>query len=147
MHITSRCPDNARATDIAYTVYDITIKRGIRYQPHPAFARNADGRPVYQNLQEKELEDKHELSDFKQTGTRELNAADFVYQIKRLAHPRLHSPILGLMEDYIVGLKDYAEQLRQVNAGMVKEGKGEAWLNLTQYPLAGVTTVDDYTYG
>ncbi len=139
-------PDNARAAAIAYTVYDITIKRGIRYQPHPAFARNADGGLVYQHLSEKDLKDKHELRDFKQTGTRELKAADFVYQIKRLAHPRLHSPILGLMEDYIVGLKDYAEQLRQVNAGMIKDGKGEAWLDLTQYPLAGVTVIDDYTY-
>src|SRR5271170_80292 len=51
-------PDNAHAANIAYTVYDITIKRGIQYQPHPAFARNPDGSPVYQNLQEKELEDK-----------------------------------------------------------------------------------------
>ena len=43
-------------------------------------------------------------------GTRELKAQDFEYQIKRLAHPRLHSPIFGLMTDYIVGLKEYAER-------------------------------------
>jgi oligopeptide transport system substrate-binding protein len=30
--------------------------------------------------------------------TRELIAEDYVYAIKRLAHPRLHSPIFGLME-------------------------------------------------
>jgi oligopeptide transport system substrate-binding protein len=45
------------------------------------------------------------LADFRETGTRELHADDFAYQIKRLAHPRLHSPIFGLMSEYIVGLK------------------------------------------
>src|SRR5208282_2814309 len=65
-------PDNARAADIAYTVYDITIRRGILYQPHPAFSRNTDGSLAYQHLSEKDLKDKHELRDFKQTGTREL---------------------------------------------------------------------------
>ena len=139
-------PDNARAADIAYTVYDITIKSGIFYQPHPAFARNADGSFVYQHLSRKEVEDKRELRDFERTGTRELRAADFAYQIKRLAHPRLHSPILGLMEDYIVGLRDYATELQKVNAAMIAQGRDDDWIDLTQYPLAGVTVVDDYTY-
>jgi oligopeptide transport system substrate-binding protein len=39
------------------------------------------------------------LATSPQTGTRELVAADYVYQIKRLAHPRLHSPIFELMAD------------------------------------------------
>ncbi|HUO44358.1 MAG TPA: ABC transporter substrate-binding protein [Burkholderiales bacterium] len=139
-------PGSARAADIGYTVYDITIRRGILYQPHPAFARNPDGSPVYAHLSRQDISDKHELRDFRQTGTRELKAADFVYQIKRLAHPRLHSPILGLMEDYIVGLRDYAAQLQKVNAAMATAGHGDDWLDLTQYPLAGVSVVDDYTY-
>ena len=45
--------------------------------------------------------------------TRELTADDYIYQIKRLAHPRLHSPIFGLMAEYIVGLKEYAEHARR----------------------------------
>jgi len=139
-------PDSARAADIGYTVYDITIKPGILYQPHPAFARNADGSFVYQRLSRQDITDKRELRDFKQTGTRELKAADFVYQIKRLAHPRLHSPILGLMEDYIVGLRDYAAQLQKINTAMTAAGHGDDWLDLTQYPLAGVSVIDDYTY-
>jgi oligopeptide transport system substrate-binding protein len=44
---------------------------------------------------------------------RELTAEDYVYAIKRLAHPRLHSPIFGLMEEYIVGLGDFASRLRR----------------------------------
>jgi hypothetical protein len=44
---------------------------------------------------------------------------------QRLAHPRLHSPILGLMEEYIVGLKDYASQLKKVNDGLAKSGNSD----------------------
>jgi hypothetical protein len=32
-------------------------------------------------------------------------AEDYVYQIKRLSHPRLVSPIYGHLSSYIVGLK------------------------------------------
>ena len=139
-------PASAPRKDIASTVYEIKIKRGIRYQPHPAFARNAAGELVYQNLDAAALKGKDVLADFRELGTRELNARDFEYQIKRLAHPRLHSPILGLMEDYIVGLKDYARQMKEVNEGLAKSGNPEAWIDLTKYPLAGVEVIDDYTY-
>ncbi len=139
-------PADAAIKDTAYTVYEIKIKRGIRYQPHPAFAREANGEFRYRNLSERDLADKNVLADFREQGTRELKAQDFEYQIKRLAHPRLHSPILGLMADYIVGLKDYAERLKQVNDGLVKNGSDDAWIDLTAYPLAGVEVVDDYTY-
>ncbi len=139
-------PDGAAVTDTAYTVYEVKIKRGIRYQPHPAFARNASGDFRYHNLSGRDLADKNVLADFREQGTRELKAQDFEYQIKRLAHPRLHSPILGLMADYIVGLKDYADRLKQVNDELVKDGSDDAWIDLTAYPLAGVEIVDDYTY-
>jgi oligopeptide transport system substrate-binding protein len=139
-------PDNAAAKNIAFTVYEIRIKRGIKYQPHPAFARNAAGELVYRNLGEDDLAGKNVLADFREQGTRELHAQDFEYQIKRLAHPRLHSPILGLMEDYIVGLKDYARNMKEVNDALAKSGHADAWIDLTKYPLAGVEVVDDYTY-
>ncbi|MCG6865588.1 MAG: peptide ABC transporter substrate-binding protein, partial [Thiogranum sp.] len=107
-----RLPDNAAVERIAYSVYDLEIKPGIRYQPHPAFARGPDGEYLYHHIDESDLASVDSLSDFKQTGTRELTAADYVYQIKRLAHPHLHSPIFGLMSDYIVGLRDYAKTLK-----------------------------------
>lgn len=139
-------PDNAGSSAIAYTVYEIKIKPGIHYQPHPAFALNSDESYTYFPIDERALTDKHELRDFKETGTRELKAEDFVYEIKRLAHPRLHTPILGLMEDYIVGLKEYADNLQKINAGLIANGHGDDWLDLRQYPLSGVEVVDDYTY-
>ena len=141
-----RLPATSGARDIAYTVYEIRLKRGILYQPHPAFARDAAGNYRYHALSERELAARNVLADFAGSGTRELMAQDFEYQIKRLAHPRLHSPIIGLMSEYIVGLKEYAETLKRANDEAVARGEREAWLDLTQYPLSGVEVVDDHTY-
>ena len=139
-------PDNADPKRIAYSIYDIRIKPGIRYQPHPAFAREAGGKLIYHNLTPEALEPIYALSDFKEQGTRELTAEDYVYEIKRLAHPRLHLPIFGLMSDYIAGLKEYAETLKKANEELViKEGK-DSWLDLTRYPLEGAQVLDRYTY-
>ena len=136
-----RLPVDADAGEIAYSVYDIAIKPGIRYQPHPAFARRDDGTYIYHPLKADDLDDVVFLSDFKQTGSRELVAEDYVYEIKRLAHPRLHSPIFGLMADYIVGLRDYAKTLQAAD----KAGNG-GFLDLRDYPLDGARVIDRYHY-
>ena len=135
-----RIDADADVADIAYSVYDIHIQPGIRYQPHPAFARAADGNYRYHPLDARDLEDTYTLGDFTETDSRELVAADYVYQIKRLAHPRLHSPILGLMSDYIVGLSDYVDTLEQAAA------PGQVFLDLRDYPLEGAAVIDRYTY-
>ncbi|HSS46001.1 MAG TPA: peptide ABC transporter substrate-binding protein, partial [Burkholderiales bacterium] len=139
-------PDNADPKRIAYSIYDIRIKPGIHYQPHPAFARDASGKLIYHNLTPEALQNIYALSDFKERGTRELTADDYVYEIKRLAHPRLHLPIFGLMSDYIAGLKEYAETLKKANQELIaKEGK-DIWLDLTRYPLEGAQVLDRYSY-
>ena len=104
--------DDVDPAQIAYTVYEISIKPGIRYQPHPAFARNESGEFFYHALKAKDVAGIYKLSDFPHSGSRELTAQDYVFQVKRLAHPKLHSPIFGLMSDYIVGLKEYSERCR-----------------------------------
>ncbi|MCX8018265.1 MAG: ABC transporter substrate-binding protein, partial [Rhodocyclaceae bacterium] len=123
-------PDDAEAGKIAFTDYIIEIKPGILYQPHPAFAEQPADTARF-----------HTLADFPNRGTRELVAEDYVYGIKRLAHPRLHSPILGLMSDYIVGLKEFAAML-QKSAPAGRPG----WLDLRDYPLSGVEALDRYRY-
>jgi oligopeptide transport system substrate-binding protein len=134
-------PDNASAKKIAYSVYEIHIKPGMRYQPHPAFARDAQGKPEYYHLTPEDLRGIHALGDFPHTGTRTVTAADYAYQIKRLADPLLHLPIFGVMSDYIVGLKEYAATLQQA----VKQHP-DAFLDLNKYPLPGVQVVDEHTY-
>lgn len=144
-HAGARLGENADPAQIAYTIYEITIRPGIRYQPHPAFATDAKEAFLYHQLSEKDSAAFHKLADFPHTGTRELTAEDYVFQIKRLAHPRLHSPIFGLMADYIAGLREYAPQLQAVAEAQFKED-GDAYLDLNRYPLEGAHAVDRYTY-
>lgn len=119
-------PQDAPGESIAESVYDINIRPGIRYQPHPAFARRNDGGYVWFPMPPGELADKFYLPDFPQNGTRELTADDYVYAFRRLASPRVVSPIYSLMANYIVGLKEYGDRLRQRN-----QAAGDApWLDL-----------------
>lgn len=134
-----RLAEDVAPENIAYSVYEINLQAGIRYQPHPAFARDASNKPLYLDLQAGDLDVINSIEDFPQTGSRELIAADYVYQIKRLAHPRLHSPIYSLMAEYIVGLQEYAETLKSAS-------KENGFLDLREYPLRGVELVDRYTY-
>lgn len=136
-------PVDVQPADIAYSVYEVSIKPGIFYQPHPAFVKNEQEGWQYHHLNDQELRLINELSDFRRTATRELTAEDYIYQIKRLAHPRLHSPIYGLMADYIVGLQEYAQILRQIDQ---EQSAGKVFLDLRKYPLKGVELVDAYTY-
>lgn len=135
-------PANADAARIAESVYDIRIRPGISYQPHPAFALDAKGQPIYGVLTPESLKDIERLADFRHTGSRELTADDYIYQIKRLAHPRVHSPIFGMMAEHIVGLKALGEALDAA----AKAAPANAWLDLDRFPLPGVEKVDRYTY-
>jgi oligopeptide transport system substrate-binding protein len=137
-----RLPDDADAARVAYSDYVIRIKRGILYQPHPALATDDKGAFLYHGMKRSDLAGIHSPNDFKQQGTRELVAADYVHQIKRLAHPRLHSPILGLMGEYIVGLKALAETLGKAD----KNPSGDGHLDLTRHELEGARVLDRHTY-
>ena len=139
-------PVDTPVETIAYSVYEIQIRPEIHYQPHPAFARDEQGVLHYQQLSEDDLVNVRELGDFAHLGSRELVAADYVYQIKRLAHPRLHSPIQGLMSEHIVGLKAYAATLAEAYAEQIEKDPSNRWLDLRQFDLPGLEVVDDYTY-
>jgi oligopeptide transport system substrate-binding protein len=139
-------PVAADAPNVAFSLYDIRIKPGIRYQPHPAFARDASGSYRYAGLTPADLANVYTLADFKETGTRELTAADYIYEIKRLAHPRLSSPIFGFMSEHIVGLADLAKELRAAEAALTTKAGGDAWLDLSKHQLSGVEEVDRYTF-
>ena len=135
------------AARVAHSIYEIRIKPGIKYQPHPAFAGDAPGRYRYHDLSRQDLEGIHRLTDFAHTGSRELVAADYVYQLKRMAHPKLHCPIAGMMGKYIAGLTEYGKTLSQALAKQDAEGDSEgSFIDLRRYPHPGVTVVDRYTY-
>ena len=128
---------------VAFSEYALKIKPGIRYQPHPAFAKSPTGSPLYFGLSPSEIASKQSISDFPMTGTRDLVAGDYVHQIKRLASPNLHSPIFELMAEYIVGLRDLQKTLE--TAQQKKGGPKEAWIDVSGYSLVGAQAPDDET--
>lgn len=128
-------PLSEDAPNIAYSVYVIHIKKGMLYQPHPAFAQDAQHHYRYINNKE-DTSKQYELKDFKFTDSREVKAADYIYEIKRLADPAVSSPIYGLMSDHIIGFQEFAKQLP----------KGQAWIDLRDYELEGLKEIDPYTF-
>ena len=135
-------PATAAADQVARVKYRIQIKPGILYQPHPALAKTATGQFHYHNLTPEQVERRHTLADFTELGTRELQAADYVYQIKRLAHPGLYSPLAGLMGKYILGLNELVEVLAAHEMDAARPG----YIDLNQYELPGAKVIDDYTF-
>ena len=123
-------------------VYEIEIRPNIKYQPHPAFAKEEDGQFVYMPLDPEHLDGVYQLSGFTQRGTRELTAQDYVYQIKRLADLSLHSPIAGLLASHVVGFQECIEQIKKQRA---KLAPGQ-WLDLRQVTVQGIEVVDRYRY-
>ncbi len=148
-HAGRQLPDNAPGEQIAETIFDIRIKPGIRFAPHPAFAKNPQGAYVYHDMKREELADKHQITDFKQTGTRELVADDYVYGIRRLATPRIKSPSFSTMTDHIVGLKEYGEQIvaadKSLRAGLAPTDRDLPFLDFRKYAFDGVQALDPHT--
>ena len=133
-------PADAPSDMIAESIYELRLMPGIRYQPHPAFALDAEGRPRYLGIDV--AAGRQKIVDFPQTGSRELTAEDYIYQIKRLALPRIHSPIFGMMADKIVGLQELGEALQKAAQAL----PADAWIDLDDFPLAGVEKVDRHTW-
>ncbi len=138
-------PANAPAEQVAYSEYLIRIRPGIRFQPHPAFAKDEGGRPRYPDLTAADLTGINRLSDFLHQGTRELTAEDFVYQIKRLAVPWLHSPIAGVMREHIHDFAGLAGRIEQAAPAPVP-GRGRPFLDLRTIPFTGAEVLDRYSY-
>jgi len=128
--------------EIAYTEYRLTLQKGILFQPHPALAKDDNGQYRYHSLTTAQTRSIKTLNDLPHTGTREMTAHDYLYQIKRIANPASHSPINGLMKGYIVGLKELSDRLKERT---IKTGETESsYVDLRQYPLSGVTVHNDY---
>ncbi len=126
---------NPKDSDIAFTDYIIDIKPNIRYQPHPALAKNAAGDYLYHYLNADQIAALRKLADFKETGTRELTADDYVYEIKRLAYPKLQSPIAETMKNYIVGFDEFANQVAKKPKSALKD-----------QPMEGLQVINRYSY-
>ena len=136
-------PEGVADEAIAFSEYDIRLRPDIRFQPHPAFAKYPDGRFRYHDLTVEELQGIKSIADFTETGTRELIAEDYLYGIKRLVHPQLHSPIADLMQEHITGLKALSDQLEK-DFSLSKDKS--SFFDIRGYALEGVTVIDPHHF-
>ncbi|MGZ8187022.1 MAG: ABC transporter substrate-binding protein, partial [Methylobacter sp.] len=127
--------EGTNISEIAFTDYVIEIQPNIWFQPHPALAKDSKGNYLYHRLTGTQINQLNKLTDLESTGSRELTAEDYIYQIKRLAHPKIQSPIAEIMKNYIVGFDDFSKQVRDKQKTDIK--------NL---PIAGVQANSRYQY-
>ncbi|MBS1270586.1 MAG: Heme-binding protein A [Gammaproteobacteria bacterium] len=132
---------SAPIDDIAFSEYEFQIEPGIRYQPHPALAVNEAGEYIYHDLTRRDIEDIHTVGEFEETGTRELTAKDYVYEIKRMADPRRHCPIAGVMAQYIVGFAEMTKKLKQR-----RQSADDVFIDLRNVDMEGLEVVDRYAW-
>ena len=120
---------DAPADKVAQSVYELHLREDIHYQPHPAFV------PAMHQIDLRMVEG---LDDYPKRASRAVTAVDYVHQIKRLADPRVSSPVFGLMREYIVGLGDLGDRL------MARQ-KADQPIDLEVEALAGAVAVDART--
>jgi ABC-type transport system substrate-binding protein len=144
----SPLPDDAPAEQIAESVYDVPIKKGILYQPHPAFAKDDKGQYRYHAMQPGDIGERRTPMAFEHTGTRELVAEDFVYALKRHATTRITTPIAGVFAEYVIGLSEYMDLVKKEDAklrqGMDPSNLDKPFLDFRRWPLAGATAPEKH---
>jgi oligopeptide transport system substrate-binding protein len=149
------------AEDVAGVVYEIRLRPGIQYQDHASFAQTQDGTYLWHLQPGASFPAVEHPDALPAKGTRELRAADYVYQIKRLAHPLLECPIFPVLANYIKGFAEFRQMLegeiahiraaRRQAAGVfynqeADERTNPIFLDLRQYDLPGVQIVDELTF-
>ncbi len=140
---------SADSKALAFTEYVFTLKQGIQFQPHPAFSKDEKGAFLYHNLTEQEVDGIDSVMDFKSLATRELQAQDYVYAIKRMALRQNHSPVLDSMIPYIDGLEAYSKSMSERLKTELKTQKASAktyFFDLNQLDIDGVQVIDRYRY-
>ncbi len=141
-------PDDASADRVAESIYDVPIKPGVLYQPHPAFAKDEQGRHRYHAMKPGELGPRTSPLHFERQGTRELVAEDFVYALKRHATTRVTTPIFSTFAEFVVGLKEYGDLVKKEDAkhraGLDPASLDKPFLDFRVWPLAGATAPDKH---
>ncbi|MGA1562238.1 MAG: ABC transporter substrate-binding protein, partial [Gammaproteobacteria bacterium] len=135
--------ESAEAGAIAFSRYTLRLREDVRYAPHPAFAQDENGF-LYNDLDAETVAKMRVPLDLNIHGTRSVQAEDYAYQIRRLADPTLHSPVYSILADYIVGLTDARDAIREERERR-DQTSTDAWLDLRNIPLRGVEVLDDYT--
>ena len=139
---------------VARVEYDIELIPGIRYQPHPCFAKNSDGTPHYQQLTPRDLKGFRRIGDFPAQDSRELHAEDFKVALVRLCDTRLASPVYSTLKSFILGMDDCSAQLKNDVAALEADasrdgrdiGMHPVLPDYRRYDLAGLQVIDQHRF-
>ncbi len=150
-------------------VYTISLRKDLKYEAHPAFSKkqcnHCKKNEYIYHLDNKTLFNKKRLTHPNQlthsiNDTRNVLADDFIYQIKRMAHPQIQSPVKSLLEKYIVGFSELAVALNQ-ELKRIRQKRAEAdplynqhtnekddpiHIDLRKFDLKGVKKITPYEY-
>jgi ABC-type transport system substrate-binding protein len=132
-----------QSRSVFFSSYTFHLREDISYQNHPAFVKNSQGVYLYHHLRSEDLININNPYDFALQSTRKLLAFDYVYAIKRMAVRQNHSPILDIIQEYMVGLESFSKEISQV--AKEKKAKGER-LDLRAYNIEGVKVIDEHTF-
>jgi oligopeptide transport system substrate-binding protein len=135
---------DAPAERIARGIYTFHIKPGIRFQNHPCFARDESGALRYHLLKTSDLLGSPSPNELPECATRELVAADFVWQLKRLALPGSESPATGILHQSCLGFTELSDALREATQNQVS--RDTSFLDLDRFDFPGAKVIDKYTY-
>ncbi|MGI5922635.1 MAG: ABC transporter substrate-binding protein [Lentisphaeria bacterium] len=139
---------------VARVEYDIELKRGIRYQPHPCFAKNSDGTPRYRQLSARDLKGIRHIGDFPAQDSRELHAEDFKVALVRLCDVRLASPVYSTLKSFILGMDECSAHIKN-DLAVLEAAASRAGRDIGMYPvlpdyrhydLAGLQVIDQYRF-
>ena len=128
---------------VQYSRYIFSLRDDIYYQNHPCFTKNKNNKLLYGSLNKEQMNKITTLNNFEKHTTRKLEASDYTYAIKRMAIRQNHSPILDIMQSYIVGLEDFSKYITTIAK---KKKKNSSLFNLNDYKIEGVKVVDKHTF-
>lgn len=141
---------------VAKAEYIVRIRPGMLYADHPCFATNAQGGPLYRNVDPRAVRDVKTPWDLPGRGTREVVAADYVRGVRRLADPRLTCPIFSTIRRAVLGAGGLNEALgrqlaeerarRKAAGEETDEARRPILLDYLAAPCAGLEVVDRHTF-
>ena len=141
IYLDSKYKETKDKNKVRYTKYILKIQKGILYQNHPAFYKDGSSYK-YHNLKKIDLDEIDTIRDFKNESTRELLSDDYIYQIKRLADYKNHSPIAGVMQEYILGFSEYNKKISEVKY----KNNAERIQFIKSNQIKGVEKIDNFTF-
>lgn len=154
-------PYDTPVEKVARAVYTCRLQPGIRYQDHPCFAQDTQGRLLYNPVDPALAARVESPLDFPVQATRELRAGDYVHGIRRLANPLLACPIRHTLAKYLLGMDAYSHAIAEeakAERARRKAAAGAAYnqardeqahpleIDLAKHPFPGVELVDDLTF-